>query len=221
MKTYKNFILPLPLLIILPLSGPGGAMKDLFMKLPSSCTPALNAAGKQALIDAGEFTIHDNDRGTDDYTLDTVEDNYMEYEYSYVSKEGGDVSFELKKLKKADGSSILLFAQSAGVNDKSAKPILKVYNIKDEGVSENKENLLPDNLNKEAFLQSNTPEDVKSNILKTSLCSYDLGSDSGDKITFKLTVALEQDKKWLAGDVMTLSWDGTKFSPALSFEKEQ
>jgi hypothetical protein len=211
------------LLSVSSISIKAQSLQSLFLSLPSKCTPHLKNSDRNILIKEGEYEFDGRKEEDEiDYTLDTVTDNYLAYEYSSGKGQGINVTYEIKKFKMNTGKSILLFAKNSDSKDTSNKYDLKIYNISPTGsLSASKEILLPQNLNYSVFLKNDVPESVKTSIEKTSLCTFDLDITSNDKIAFYIIPGKVKDEQWLAGNIMILTWTGSTFTGTISFQKEE
>jgi len=205
-----------------PVLGSTQSMRSLFLQLPKECTPGLNSAHRKTLIETDECEV--SNHGNKDaitYTIDTATDNYLEYEYTNSSGEGSHSSFEIKRLVTSKGDSILLFAKNSDTRDSTTIYTLKVYNISGRSLTPNADNLLPKNLDYSIFLKDNTPTLVKPYIEETSLYAFDLNASSKDQIVFYITLNSDNDKKWLVGNSMVLTWTGSYFTGTIGFQKEE
>jgi Protein of unknown function (DUF3256) len=196
------------------------SMNDLFLKLPPDCSPSLSVAGRKELLKKGEFTIKENESGGDDYTMDTVTDSYMEYEYSYTSNDGGSSSFQLKKLKKSDGNYLLIFTRNRTNNDNTASPQLLVFDLKKNELLANKQSNLLSLLDMHTFIKKNLSDTTIAILTQSSTLSCDLEINSPDTITFNFIVSRDSDKKYLEGDRLILTWNGDTFTTNLVFNTE-
>jgi hypothetical protein len=214
------------------ISSNAQSMNNLFLRLPEGCTPGLTKSDRKLLIDDGEYLVsasHTNKTTSHsshqkhpslDYSIDTVTDNYLAYEYSNSKGQGSYAAYEIKRFKTNKGGNILVFSKNCDTKATTNKFDLKIYTITDTSLVETKEHFLPDKLDYSVFLRNTTPDSVKSSIEKSSLCTYDLDMDATNKIISYIILGSEQYKKWLAGNVIELKWTGSAFTGAVSFQKE-
>jgi len=224
-KAFLSLGVFLLLLCNYPVSSYGQSMRSLFVMLPDECTPGLDKDGRRALVEAAtqEYVVpgHSQEEVLD-YSIDTVTANYLAYEYSNKKGRGRNVAYEIKEFKMSGGKYILLFSKNSDTRSTSNKYESHVYNINfaDSSLIKTDAPILPQNLNYSVFLKSTTPEAIKDSIKKTSLCTFDLDIESPGKIIFYIVLESDKDEKWLAGNIMVLTWTGTTFKGVLSFQKE-
>src|SRR5579863_172128 len=128
----KNISIGLYLLLvsIFAFKSQAQSIKKLFFALPSYCTPSLNSEGRKMLLKDTEYTVLGNtERDNIDYTIDTVESNYISYEFSANNGKGTNENYEIKKFKLTNGKYILVYSQDADPRNASRKYVLKVFDI--------------------------------------------------------------------------------------------
>jgi hypothetical protein len=206
-------------LMFSPLFFQAQSMSNMFLMLPAECTPGLNASGRTNLIKYHDYAIDTNDDKKEiDYSIDTITDGFLSYEYS---KYGKNENYEIKKLKTAGDSYILLFTKDADVKKKSDKYVFKTYDVSGNTLKESSTSYIPVNLDYFTFLKPETPDSVKASIQKTSYCAFDLEMNSTYEITFRIVLRSVKDEKWLTGNSMVFQWNGTSFSNTITFQKEE
>lgn len=195
-------------------------MNNLFLKLPVSCTPGMCKNDRDMLVQKGEYIVGQSCRNMVDYSIDTVTDNYLSYEYSCTKWEGSYASFEIKEFKTTEGKNILLFSKNSDTKSTATEFDLQTYLVTDSSLVENNRDFFPDKLDYSVFLKKNTPDSIRATIQKTSLCTFDLDMKANDKIIFYIVLDDANDAKWLAGNVMMLTWTGNGFTGAVSYRKD-
>ncbi len=198
------------------------SMHDLFLALPSYCTPGLNNSGRKSLIKDTEFTVSAHKEEDEiDYTLDTVTDNYLAYEYSNSKGQGTNENYEMKRFKFSNGKNILLFSKTGDPRVHSNKYILKAYDISGNNLVENFQSFIPEDLDYNVFLKFGTPDSVKKSLESTSYYTFDLDARSNDKVTYRIILKDEKDEKWLTGNMMIFTWKGTLFTSEITYRKDE
>ncbi len=198
-------------------------MTSLFTRLPEDCTPGLKKNERKVLVKQHELVVAEHlphaKKTAMDYSIDTVTDNYLAYEYSNNKGEGSHADYEIKRFRTTGGKNILLFSKNSDTKSTANKFDLKAFTISDTSLIESKEDFLPRKLDYSVFLKKNTPDSVKTYIKRTSLCSFDLDMGATDKIMSYIVLESDKDEKWLAGNIMLLQWTGNAFTGTLSFQK--
>jgi hypothetical protein len=198
------------------------SMRDLFLSLPSFCTPGLNNSGRKSLIKDTEYTVKARKEEDEiDYTIDTVSDIYMAYEYSNSKGQGTNENYEIKKFVSNDGRAFIMFSKTGDPRIHSNKYILKAYNISGTNLIANEDNFIPENLDFRVFIKFETPDSVRTSLERTSYYTFDLDQRSNDKVIFRIMLQSDKDEKWLTGNTMIFKWTGKMFTSSIIFQKEE
>jgi hypothetical protein len=222
MKLFSAIGFSFFLFLIFPGLMQAQSMTDLFLSLPSYCTPRLNGSGRKSLVKDTEYTVTAHKEEDEiDYSIDTVTANYMAYEYSNSKGQGTNENYEMKRFKSADGKSILYFSKTGDPRVRSNKYILKTYDISGNSLIENFRSFIPQDLDFKVFLKFETPDSVKASIEKTCYYTFDLDAKSSDKILFHIILQSDKDEQWLTGNTMVFTWTGNMFTSTFIFVKDE
>lgn len=196
-------------------------MRDMFLALPSYCTPGLNATGRSLLVKDTEYTVPARKEEDEiDYSIDTVTDTYLAYEYSNSRGQGTNQNYEIKKFTFTGGKSILMFSKTGDPRVHSNKYILRAFDISGNTLAENHQNLIPEDLDYTVFLKPETPDSIKTSLKKTAYYTFDLYQHSTDKILFHIILESDDAAQWLTGNTIVFTWNGSTFSSSIINIKE-
>src|SRR6201989_3537579 len=94
--------------LITPFLLQGQSMDSIFRLFPVTCTPELNSKQKDTLLRTKDYIIHGGDTiETVKYELEIDEtQQYLRYDYYFTTGQKGFNTYELRKFKKKDGSSV-------------------------------------------------------------------------------------------------------------------
>lgn len=212
------------LFLLLNFSDPVKAqsMRDVFTQLPSFCTPGLNSSDRKKLIKDTEYTVPARKEEDEiDYTIDTVSENYLAYEYSNSKGQGTNENYEIKKFVGNDGKAFVLFSKTGDPRIHSNKYILKEYNVSGNNLTVNEDNFIPEDLDFRVFIKFETPDSIRTSLEKTAYYTFDLDQRSNDKVIFRIMLQSDKDEKWLTGNTMVFTWTGKMFTSSIIFQKEE
>lgn len=133
------------------------SMTSLFTRLPEDCTPGLKKNERKVLVKQHELVVAEHlphaKKTAMDYSIDTVTDNYLAYEYSNNKGEGSHADYEIKRFRTTGGKNILLFSKNSDTKSTANKFDLKAFTISDTSLIESKEDFLPRKLDYSVFLK--------------------------------------------------------------------
>lgn len=222
MKLIASFGIYIILLFNFSIPAKSQSMTDLFLRLPSNCTPGLYSIGRQTLVKDTQYTVPGKKEVDEiDYSIDTVSENYLAYEFSNSKGRGTNENYELKKFKKTDGSYILLFSKTGDIKVHSNIYVLKTFDITGNTLTEKIPGLIPENLDYSSFLKSNISDSVKTKLAKTAYTSFDLDAKAPGRIIFRIILQSDKDVQWLIGNSMVFTWNGAAFTSSILFEREE
>ena len=164
----KKLILTIATLIFFYFA-PAQTIKALFLKLPKECTPEINVKERQLLLQKGEYVEPGGDsEETEKYEIEEGEgepdNDFLRVEQSSTTDQSGFLAIELKRFKKSNGDTILIYSRYGGVSAFFNQQALLIFNIKNGKLIDNKENLLPDTVDLMRFIKEGTPDSIITQI---------------------------------------------------------
>lgn len=191
------------------------SMVSIFRMLPVNCTPDLNLKAKNILLKSGTYILPGGDSvETVQYEIDTTHtDDYIYFGSSFTTGQNGFDVFQIRKFKRANGKSFIIFSQYAGVKIEFSQRQLRVFNIENNRLIESKEPLLPKNIEIVDFLEKDIPDSIRQSIMSNASTSYNLDRNSKNAIGFRIFFYGGNDEyeKYLKGNVILFTWNGSSF----------
>jgi hypothetical protein len=202
-------------LLILPVLLQGQSMVSIFKLLPPDCTPELNSKQKDTLLKNKEYIIPGGDSiETVKYEFEIDEANkYLKYDYYFTTGQRGFISFEVRKFKKTDGSSLILFSRYSGAPAAFDQTDIYAFKYQNNKLIRITKELLPKETSVNIFLKANTPDSIRKKVETYSSRSYDLSPELKDSIEYKLFFEIINDEieEYLLGDTVIYKWTGEVF----------
>ena len=193
------------------------SMESIFNLLPRESTPELNSEQKKILLKNKEYIIPNGDSlETVKYSLEIDETNqYLRYEYYFTTGQKGFNTYEIRKFKKKDGSSLIVFSSYGGAIKAFDQTELVTFEYKNKRLSKTKNNPLPGKINIDRFLKANTPDSIRKEVEIYSNRSFDLSPELKNEIGYRVSFEIINDEieKYLLGDVILFPWTGKGFVP--------
>lgn len=191
----------------------GQSMTSIFRLLPVECTPELNSKQKEILLKQKEYTFPDGDStDTEKYTLEIDETKqYLRYEFYFTTGQQGFNSYEIRKFKKQDGSSLIIFSNYGGLKRAFDQNDIYAFIYKNKKLIKLHKQLLPAKMDVNVFLRTNTPDSIRQKAKSYSNCSYDLSPELKNTIAYRLFFQIIDEKvdKYLLGDTVFFTWTGS------------
>jgi len=201
------------------------SLSALFKKIPrDSIQLPLTVHQRKVLLEAKEVELPagggDTASGNGDLpelcTLDTLSENYMHYTSTFISNDNGFSNWytvtELKKFKKKDGSYIVVLEHyGASPNLPSEASEIKVYDVKDGTLTENKNNLLPKHIDVNEYFSTQIPTNIR-NSMKDAVSDFvSFWPKEPNKLSYDIDFEKDDYDKWLKTYSIEFTWDGEKF----------
>lgn len=197
-----------------PILLKGQSMESIFKLLPLECME-LNGHQRDSLLRYREYVIPGGDSiETMKYDLSVDEINkYLRYELSFTTGQNGFTVWEVRKFKRKDGSSLILFSSYGGLLRSFDQHEIYAFGYQAKKLVRLKKQYLPKKININTFLEPNTPDSIKEKADNYCNCTYDLGPKAKDQITYSLyfQVIDEEVESYLRGDEISFIWTGEFF----------
>ncbi len=198
----------------------GQSMSTLFRQLPLECTPELSYKERDSLLRNQKYTIPGGDTvETTMYSIDTSQSkDYLRYEYTFITGQSGFIVFELRRLKKENGKTFIVFSRYGGTTYSFSQHELRVFDIINYSLKENKtQTLLPKVVEINTLLKNQTPDNIKSNINESISSSYDLYPSLENQIFWRISSNYpSENEEWTVRNQLVFSWDGNRFNTEIT-----
>lgn len=195
------------------------SIAKMFLKIPfNKIWMDINVSGRDSLI---KYKTYADPSGTSEesveYTLTYINDSYLCYEMDFTTGQAGYVYYEMRKFRKKDGGYILVLSSYGGAPHAGySQGAVKIFNVINGKLTENKGNVLPENYDLSEFRKEDTPDSVWKKSVDGIDYRYNLSPQSHDKIVFNIEVDQEynwpMNEKYLKGYSIEYTWNGETFS---------
>ena len=204
----RQIIILLMLFSLIKLSF-GQTIEELFKVLPSEYTPQLSATGKDSLLKFTTYTIPGGDSlDNEEIHLTKNRDDFIQLNYEYTTGQNGFIQIELRKFKKKSGGAVLVYAKFGGMKMAFDQHSLLTFGYSKGRLYINNNLGLPETIPQSAFLNTNLPDNAKSQTLSTG---YDLNSDKPNSIDYFIHPETDEEVEWIKRERIIYTWDGNRF----------
>lgn len=202
--------------ILVPILSFSQSMASVFNLLPPDCTPELNSGERKILLKDKEYVLPGGDSiETVKYNIDIDEANqYLRYEFTYTTGQRAFIAYEVRKFKKTDGSSLILFSSYGGLMRAFDQSEIHAFEYRNKRLVRLKKELFQPRINVSWFLKLNTPDSIKKQVEEYTSCSYDLSPDLKNGISCRIyfEVFTDEFNNYLLGDAILFTWTGKSFT---------
>lgn len=193
----------------------GQSMASIFGLLPLNCTPELNSKQKDALLKNKEYIIPGGDTSeTVKYELEIDEaKQYLRYHYYFTTGQKGFNTYEVRKFKKKDGSSLIIFSTYGGLTKAFDQTEIYAFKYQGKALAKLNNQVLSTKIDANIFLRANTPDSIRKKVQLYSSCSYDLSPALKNSIAYRIFFEIldDENQKYLLGDTVLFTWTGESF----------
>lgn len=185
-------------------------MGQLFLMLPNEYVSDLNQQERKLLLEKRSYILPGGDSiETVKYKLDsTLRKDYLRFELSFPTGQSGFTLSELRKFKRTDGSQILVYSKYAGTPAAYERIALVVFDINENHLVENKENLLPADLPLSDFVSKTLADSLIAKTITNLNSFYDLMQSD---IEYRVFSHVSIPDGYLAGTAIPFKWNGKTF----------
>ncbi|WP_026965990.1 hypothetical protein [Algoriphagus terrigena] len=208
MKRLKFILL---FLVLLSEYSVGQSMEEVFKSIPINYTPELSSGGKDSLIHFGVYTIPGGDTlSTMEIAVTESKPDFIQFNLYFSTGQKMFSITEIRTFKKKDGSTIVVFAKSGGLQRAFDQYSLLTFEYSDGDVVLSRELGLPETIAWNEFLKSNLPDSLKLQEMTLST-SYDLYPQTSNAIAYLLNPQTQQFNDWIGEVEFLYVWNGNKF----------
>jgi len=215
MRSIQKFFL-LSVILIIADRVQSQSMADIFRLLPEDCTPDLDSKQRDTLLQIGKYVLPGGDSSeTIEYELDSSGfSDYIYFVWSFTTGQRGFIQHELRKFKKNDGGTLIIYSKYGGTPVGYDQRELIIFDYKNNKLTINKKNLLPKEIPITSFLKPNTPSLVVKKIQNEFSSCYHLNPENPKTITFEISpyITNDDEEKYIIGYTIPFVWNGRSFT---------
>lgn len=218
-----KFISTLFFLLSVAVGAQCQSMATIFMLLPASYTPGLDAKQRALLLRDKIYIVPGgNAVETIKYELRLNEkENYLQFGSHFTTGQNGFSAFEIKKLVGHGARPLIVYSHYGGMLRAYDQVSLKLFHYQNKKLVPLKKILVPQTLDISAFLKAGTPDSVKNKLASYISSSYDLDPGTANSIAFRIYFGVNVDdyKEYILGVTMMFTWTGKIFEQKLTCDK--